>query len=253
MDTELIIDAFDACRDLIRVIQGREPDFDQELYAEMNAVQGRLPRISVDPRHGGIQEWASGYPEEDLSHRHISPLYGLYPGNSITPETTPELAAAAEKSIDTKMENGYDGHGWCLGWIACALARLRKPEKAYAALEKILQGFILPNLMINSFGQPQVSDAQAVPAAMLEMLAQSRNGEILLLPALPAQWPDGRVRGLRLHGGYALDMEWKDQKLVRARLDTQNSFREMTVRVLCEGSYTLAKQDFEIIIEPEIA
>lgn len=253
IDIEIINDIFDACKDLIAEINKWEPGFDADFQKAIAAAQNRLLPVKISKIHQGIQEWAEDYEEKHRGHRHISPLYGVYPGCSITPKKTPELAAAAAQTLKNRFDAGYDGNGWCLAWVASVWARLEEPQKAYQALEMILSTQILPNLMINSFGVPQVADAQGTPAAILEMLAQSHADEIVLLPALPTQWPDGRVRGLRLRGGYTLDMEWKASKLVWAELNGESAFRKMPVRIACKGQYAVHQEKDLITVAPERA
>lgn len=251
MDIEIIHGICSACVFMIEELglanEGLDGDFRKEILAALK----RLPPVKVSARTGGVQEWAEDFEEKHVGHRHVSHLYGVYPGSMITPQGTPELAKAATRSIDRKFESGYDGQGWSLGWIACIWARLLEPEKAYAAIQEIFEKHVLYNLMINAHGNPQVSDAQGVPAAVLEMLAQSHLDEILLLPSLPKEWACGSVRGMRLRHGYALDMDWEKGKLKRAVLHTKNVKKELPVRVGCEGVYAITKPDDEnIVIEP---
>ncbi len=251
MDTEIIHELCSACTELIGVLSRDDPAFDQEFRDEILAALKRLPPVQVSPRTGGIQEWAEDFEEKHVGHRHVSHLYGVYPGTMITPQGTPELAAAAKRTIDRKFENGYDGQGWSLGWIACIRARLLEPEKAHAALQEIFQKHVLYNLMINAHGNPQVSDAQGVPAAILELLAQSHGGEIVLLPALPKAWPCGSIRGMRLRYGYVLDMDWEGGRLQKATLHLQGVKQELPVRVGCEGSYSTNRSGSELVINAQ--
>jgi alpha-L-fucosidase 2 len=198
----------------------------------------------VSEKTGGIREWIEDYDEFEIGHRHVSHLYSVYPGTAISPEKTPELAAAAEKTLERRLNNGYDGQGWSLGWIANIYARLGKGDKVHAILEDIAQHHILQNLMINAHGNPQVGDAQATPAAMLEALAQSHGEDIVLLPALPPQWNAGKVTGMRLRGGRALDMEWSDGRVVHARVYTLDG-NELSASV-----WLADKNSYEVVMAP---
>ena len=218
MDIEIIQDLSNICLEFIRLLEEKQAGFESEFKAEIENKLKRLPPIQISKRTGGIQEWIEDYQEVHPDHRHVSHLYACYPGTQITPEKTPELAEAVRRTILHKYENGYSSQGWSMGWIACIWARLGDAEQAYHSLQAIVQEHLLYNLFVNAHGNPQVGDEQVVPAAMLEMLAQSHDGSIRLLPALPTQWENGCVKGLRLRGGYELDMKWENHVLETAEL-----------------------------------
>ena len=248
MDTEIILDLFDNFKECADAIRLESPDFDEALYQAVASAGRRLPEIKVSPSHGGIQEWIEDYAEADPGHRHVSQLYGVYPGRSIQPDTP--LAAAARRTIERKYEAGYDGQGWSLGWIAAICARLGDGDKGYEAVCEIYRRHILPNLMINAHGFPQVGDAMGSPAAIMEMLVQSHGPEIALLPALPAALPDGHVRGLHLRGGDVLDMVWENGRLREARLTHRSGFPQKPVRVAAPGDYEITGDDTNLFIKP---
>jgi alpha-L-fucosidase 2 len=218
MDLEIIRDLFGICIRFIDAIAKEQPGFEGEFRAKVEEAIKRLPSVQISPKTGGIQEWIYDYDEVEPGHRHVSHLYAVYPGFQITPERTPTLAEAAAKSIYRRYAHGYDGQGWSMGWIANIWARLRNPEEAYASLKDIAEKHILCNLFINSHGNPQVGDMQAAGAAILECLAQSHDETIRLLPALPAAWPNGMVRGMKLRGGHELVMNWEKGKLKYAKI-----------------------------------
>lgn len=222
MDTEIIHDIGTICLEIIDILSADREEFESTFKKEIMDALDLLPPILVSKQTGGIQEWAQDFNEKSPDHRHVSHLYGIYPGKMITMKNNPDLSKAAGRSIDWKFMNGYDGQGWSLSWIACIWARLQEPERAYNALENIFTNHILHNLFINAHGIPQVGDAQGVSAAVLEMLAQSHAGEIVLLPSLPGIWKQGTISGMRLRGGYTLDMIWKDGSLVTAKLNAKN-------------------------------
>lgn len=213
MDFEIIRDLLGNCLDAIEVIRKEEPGFEMEFEERYRQTLKRIPPLRISERTGGIQEWIGDYEEVDPGHRHLSHLYGVYPGRQITLEKTPELARAAKCSLERKLENNYDGQGWSLGWMSCIWARLREPERAYDALRKIVMGHMQHNLFLEAHGNPQVGDAQGIPAAILEMLVQTDGERVELLPALPKQWNCGWVKGLRIPGGRVIDMKWKDGKI----------------------------------------
>lgn len=246
MDISLIQDFLTIYEEVVREI-----DCDETELEAIHEIKENLPEVQISQRTGGIQEWIEDYEEEDPGHRHVSQLYGVFPGQSITPETTPELCEAAKKSIQRKLDQGYHGQGWCLGWISNILARLRDGEKAFEFLRKILEEQLLPNMMVNSHGYPQVGDAMSGPSALLEMLAQSHTDKIVLLPCLPKELPNGHLKGMRLRGGYELEMTWKDGELVKAVLEKVHPGKEKEVVYSSRHSYRITKNENTIRIEKE--
>lgn len=210
MDFEIIRDLFGRCLKVIEHIPAQEQDFE----ARLRYVLEHIPPIRISEKTGGIQEWIGDYDEVDPGHRHVSHLYGVFPGRMITLEKTPELAQAAKRSLERKLANNYDGQGWSYGWMSCLWTRLGEPQKAYEALTKIVERHAQHNLFLEAHGKPQVGDAQAIPMAILEMLAQFDGEKVKLLPALPREWRSGRVKGLRLVGGTVIDMTWRDGRVI---------------------------------------
>ncbi|MDO5417389.1 MAG: glycoside hydrolase family 95 protein [Lachnospiraceae bacterium] len=213
MDFEIIRDLFGSCLEIIGHIRERKPGFEAAFEGRLREILTRIPPLKISERTGGIQEWIGDYEEWDPGHRHLSHLYALYPAHQITPEKTAELARAAKTTLERKLSHHYDGQGWSYGWMSCLWTRLREPERAYEALETIMKKLTLHNLFLEAHGCPQVGDAQAVPAAMLEMLVQFDGERIFILPSLPKAWGDGWVKGLKAPGGYVIDMSWKNGKV----------------------------------------
>jgi alpha-L-fucosidase 2 len=248
MDNEIIFDLFGICIEFINVVAKEKPGFECSFKQKVVEAMKRLPPIKISQKTGCIQEWINDYDEIEPGHRHVSHLYAVYPGNQISPERTPDLAEAAAKTIHRRYDSGYDSQGWSMGWIANIWARLRNAEEAYYSLVNVMQNHILYNLFINAHGNSQVGDMQASAAAILEILAQSHDGTIRLLPALPPAWLDGSVRGMKLRGGHELQMNWKKGKLVDADISLLPGAVDMPVIISEPEKYNVIKKDNNIVI-----
>jgi alpha-L-fucosidase 2 len=188
-----------------------------------------VPAIGSD---GRLMEWAKEYPEKEPDHRHISHIYMLYPGNQVDIQKTPELAAAVRKSLEKR---GDEGAGWSLAWKINFWARLRDGDRAYALLKNILRpagnfetyvpdsGGSFRNLFCSC--PPFMIDGNfGATAGIAEMLIQSHNGYIDMLPALPSAWKNGEVSGLVARGGVTVSMKWKESKLESATFFASNDY-----------------------------
>ena len=166
------------------------------------------PRIGSD---GRLMEWSEEFDEPEPGHRHMSHLYGLYPGNHIDPVTTPQYAEAARRSIEARMAGGSPEHGWPHAWMAALLARLHDAQEAHRVLNSFVRTSV-PGSSLNyhSFLVYQIDGNLGVGAAISEMLLQSHRGVVRPLPALPAQWSSGRYTGFRARGGVTVSVNWRD-------------------------------------------
>ena len=231
MDRELIYDLFAnvvAAADLLGVDDG--------VVAEVRSAVGRLarPQIGSD---GRILEWSSDFGELEPGHRHMSHLWDLYPGCRITLERTPESAEAARRVLDERWRHSrrLGQTAWSSTWYALLWCRLREPERAWASFVEMFRIGILPNFF--STEPPMVLNASfAACAVVAEMLLQSHNGVLHLLPALPAALGAGQVSGLRARGGFEVTVEWREGSLIVA---TITSVRGNRCRVRAAGPVTI--------------
>ena len=204
-----------------------------ELTDKVKAALEKLPPFKRG-KGGQLQEWFLDYPEVDVHHRHVSQLYGLYPGNLIHREDE-ELLAACRVALDRR---GDEGTGWCMAWKACLWARLGDGERALKLLKNQLHvtreencslvgGGTYPN-MLCAHPPFQIDGNFGFAAAVLEMLVQYQDDRILFLPALPKEWKDGKIRGLKAPGGITIDFAWKDGRITECSLKSLTD----TVRTL---------------------
>lgn len=232
MDNMILEHLFTSCLKAKKILEENVFNVENQKYCEKDYsdfeyVLNHLkkPELNSD---GSLMEWNTEVPEVEKGHRHISHLYGLFPGHSITLEKNPELAEAAKKTLKKRLENGGGHTGWSQAWIINFRAQLEQGDEALNAITKLLTHSTLPNLLDNH--PPfQIDGNFGALAAIVRMLVQSdfqKDDEVLvkLLPALPNQneWQSGKVRGVRIKGGYSLDFDWENGKTKNIKLSPIN-------------------------------
>lgn len=220
-------------------------DTDAAFADTLTVLKTRMAPMQIG-QHGQLQEWMHDWDNPDDHHRHVSHLYGLFPGNQISPWRTPELFAAARNSLNYR---GDPATGWSMGWKVCLWARLLDGNRAYKLITDQLspagstgfwgKGGTYPNLF-DAHPPFQIDGNFGCAAGVAEMMLQSHDGAVHVLPAVPDRWKDGKVSGLVARGGFVVDVEWKDGAVsvlkVKSNLGGNLRIRTTDELVMRDGS-----------------
>ena len=241
MDLQIIHDLFTNCIQAIDAMNGKTGKTDLVFKKRLESTLINLVPLQISKRTGKIQEWIKDYKELELGHRHFSHLYGVFPGNQITPNKTPDLATAAALTIDARLKgnpnwkieeannkypsfdsyiNGDSGGNWQRTWLTALWARLGNSEKAFDSHKRQFNKIIMPNLLGD--GRVQLDGSLGMIGAISEMLMQSHESFLNILPALPKAWPTGFVSGIKARGGYTIDLAWENSLLKNIKVLSAN-------------------------------
>ena len=234
MDNQILRDLFIQCIKAAEILEVSD-----ELNNRIKDALEKLLPTQIGKR-GNIMEWEGDYEEAEPGHRHVSHLYGLHPSSQITMDETPKLAKAARKTLERRLSHGGGHTGWSRAWIINLYAKLWDGEEAYNNLEQLISKSTLAN-MFDNHPPFQIDGNFGGTAAIAEMLVQSTNKRIILLPALPKAWKDGSIKGLCIRGDAEISIKWQNHQLsmceiiAKHKLNTNVIYQDKEFEILLEA------------------
>ncbi|MCP2163217.1 glycoside hydrolase family 95 protein [Goodfellowiella coeruleoviolacea] len=241
MDMQILRDLFDGCARASEVL-----GVDAGFRDQVQAARQRLAPMRVGSR-GNIQEWLHDWVETEQNHRHISHLYGLHPSNQITRRGTPELFAAARRTLELR---GDAGTGWSLAWKINYWARMEDGGRAHKLIRDLVTPDRLAPNMFDLHPPFQIDGNFGATSGIAEMLLHSHNGELHVLPALPSAWPTGRVSGLRGRGGHTVGAAWRAGRAVELSITPDRAGAVRVRSRMFTGGYQLLDETTGTRVQP---
>lgn len=216
MDNQILRDLFEDCIKASKVL-----DIKNDMVVYINDMLCKLKPTRIGSK-GQILEWEEEYEEEEPGHRHISHLYGLHPSNQITPDKTPDLAEACKNSLEMRLGQGGGHTGWSRAWIINHYAKLWDEEEAFEHLLKLFENSTLSN-MFDNHPPFQIDGNFGATAGICQMLVQSDEDRIVILPALPKMINSGLIKGVKVVGNITVDIKWENNELCELKLQSKTS------------------------------